>query len=229
VAAPANDRPDAVLFDVDGTLVDSNYQHVVAWARALQGVGVVVPAPALHRAIGMGGDQLVTAVAGDDVEREHGDAVRDAWTREFTALTDAVPPLPGAVDLLRACHERGLRVVLASSSSSDLLERFRAVLGADDAIDAVTTSDDVEASKPAGDLFGVAAEKVGAQRPVAVGDSPWDARAARAAGVPVVLVRSGGFCDDLLLAEAPGAALYDDAAALLAGLERSPLVRPVSR
>lgn len=229
MAASANHGPDAVLFDVDGTLVDSNYQHVVAWATAFHGVGVVVPAPLLHRAVGMGGDQLVAHVAGDDVEREHGDALREAWSAAFTALTGDVPPLPGAVELLRACHDRGLKVVLASSSTSDLLDRFRAVLDADDAIDAVTTSDDVEASKPAGDLLGVAAHEVGAQRPVAVGDSPWDARAARAAGVPVVLVRSGGFCDELLLGEAPGAALYDDAAALLADLEASPLVRPAGR
>ncbi len=84
-----------MLFDVDGTLVDSNYQHVVAWARALHGVGVVVPGPSLHRAVGMGGDQLVAAVAGDEVERRHGDAVRAAWKREFDALVDDVPAMPG--------------------------------------------------------------------------------------------------------------------------------------
>lgn len=226
MAASANDLPDAVLFDVDGTLVDSNYQHVVAWARAFEGVGVVVPAPRLHRAVGMGGDQLVAAVAGDDVEREHGDALRDAWKDEYLALLDRVPALPGAADLLRACHERGLRVVLASSSPGDLLERHSAIIGSsvvEAVVDAVTTADDVEASKPAGDLFAVAARKVGAARPVAVGDSPWDARSAHAAGVGVVLVRSGGFCDELLRAEAPDAPLYDDAADLLARLEGSPL------
>jgi beta-phosphoglucomutase-like phosphatase (HAD superfamily) len=226
VAASANDLPDAVLFDVDGTLVDSNYQHVVAWARAFEGVGVVVPAPRLHRAVGMGGDQLVAAVAGDDVEREHGDALRAAWKDEYLALLDRVPALPGAADLLRACHERGLKVVLASSSPGDLLERHSAIIGTslvEEVVDAVTTADDVEASKPAGDLFAVAARKVGAARPVAVGDSPWDARSAHAAGAGVVLVRSGGFCDELLSAEAPDAPLYDDAADLLAHLEGSPL------
>lgn len=218
--------PDAVLFDVDGTLVDSNYQHVVAWARAFEGVGLVVPAPRLHRAVGMGGDQLVAFVAGDDAEREHGDALREAWRTEYLALLDRVPALPGAADLLRACHERGLAVVLASSSPRDLLERHAAIIGTavvDAAVDAVTTADDVEASKPAGDLFGVAARKVGARRAVAVGDSPWDARSAHAAGAGVVLVRSGGFCDELLRAEAPDARLYDDAADLLARLEGSPL------
>lgn len=226
MVARSDRAPDAVLFDVDGTLVDSNYQHVVAWARAFEGVGLVVPAPRLHRAVGMGGDQLVAFVAGDDAEREHGDALREAWRTEYLALLDRVPALPGAADLLRACHERGLAVVLASSSPRDLLERHAAIIGTavvDAAVDAVTTADDVEASKPAGDLFSVAARKVGARRAVAVGDSPWDARSAHAAGAGVVLVRSGGFCDELLRAEAPDARLYDDAADLLARLEGSPL------
>ncbi|MBC3760576.1 HAD family hydrolase [Quadrisphaera oryzae] len=226
MVARSDRAPDAVLFDVDGTLVDSNYQHVVAWARAFEGVGLVVPAPRLHRAVGMGGDQLVAFVAGDDAEREHGDVLREAWRTEYLALLDRVPALPGAADLLRACHERGLAVVLASSSPRDLLERHAAIIGTavvDAAVDAVTTADDVEASKPAGDLFGVAARKVGARRAVAVGDSAWDARSAHAAGAGVVLVRSGGFCDELLRAEAPDARLYDDAADLLARLEGSPL------
>ncbi|PWJ51799.1 Beta-phosphoglucomutase, HAD superfamily [Quadrisphaera granulorum] len=223
----SNGRPDAVLLDVDGTLVDSNYQHVVAWARAFTGVGVDVPAARLHRAVGMGGDQLVGSVAGDDVERAHGDALREAWKREYLALLDRVPVLPGAADLLRACHDRGLAVVLASSSTSDLLERHTAIIGQDvveATVSAVTTADDVEASKPAGDLFAVAARKVGARRAVAVGDSPWDARSAHAAGMGVALVRSGGFCDDLLRAEAPEAPLYDDAADLVARLDASPLL-----
>lgn len=201
--------PDTVLLDVDGTLVDSNYHHVVAWRRAFTAHDVDVPAARIHQRVGMGGDRLVAAVAGDDVEERLGDALREAWEAAYDEMIDQVRPLPGAADLVRACADAGLTVVLASSGKAKHLDVARELLAVDDVIAGVTTNDDVDSSKPAGDIFGVAIEKVGGSRGVVVGDTPWDARAADAVGMPCVLLRTGGFCDEDLRREHPVVALLD--------------------
>jgi len=206
--------PDTVLLDVDGTLVDSNYHHVVAWRHAFALHGVDVPAARIHRAVGMGGDRLVAAVAGDDVERRAGDAVREAWEAGYDALLHQVRPLPGAADLVRACAGAGAQVVLASSGKTKHLDAARALLDVDDHLAGVTTSDDVDSSKPAGDIFAVALRSVGGRSGVVVGDTPWDARAADAVAMPCVLLRTGGFCDEDLRREHPVVALLDTPAAL---------------
>ncbi|MFP5335405.1 MAG: HAD family hydrolase [Actinomycetes bacterium] len=212
-------RPDTVLLDVDGTLVDSNYHHAVAWRAAFAGVGVEVPVARIHHAVGMGGDRLVAAVAGDDVEERHGDAVRDAWERGYDELLDQVRPLPGAADLVRACADAGLRVVLASSGKAKHLDAARRLLDVDEHVAGVTTSDDVDSSKPAGDIFAVALGTVDGRHGVVVGDTPWDARAAAAVSMSCVLLRTGGFCDEDLRREHPVVALLDTPADLVPRVE----------
>ncbi len=185
-------RPAAVL-DVDGTLVDTNYHHALAWYRAFRRHGVVLPVWWLHRHVGIGGDKFVAAVAGDDVEERLGDTVREEWEGLFDAVIDEVEPLAGAHELLVALKERGHAVVLASSSIEKHLERFLDLLDARDVADSWTTKDDVEASKPDPDLVEAALAKAGTREAVMVGDTPWDCIAAERAGIPTVAVITGGF------------------------------------
>jgi HAD superfamily hydrolase (TIGR01549 family) len=184
----------AVLLDLDGTLVDANYQHALAWFRALRRRGIVVPIWRIHRHIGMGGDQLVAAVAGDEAERRYGDELREAEHEEFLRMRDECEPLEGARELLDELHDRSAAVVLASSASQDDVEHFLRVLGADDLIDAWTTSDDVEKSKPHPDIVHAALEKApGRERAVMIGDSRWDVEAAANAGLQTICVLTGGW------------------------------------
>ena len=194
---------DTVLLDVDGTLVDSNYHHVVAWRLAFTRHGVDVPAARIHQAVGMGGDRLVGAVAGDDVEERCGDDVRQAWEAGYDAMIDQVRPLPGAADLVRAFAGTGVKVVLASSGKTKHLDAARRLLDVDEHLAGVTTNNDVETSKPAGDIFSTALAACGGTRGLVVGDTPWDAKAAAACGMPCVLLRTGGFCDADLRAQHP--------------------------
>jgi HAD superfamily hydrolase (TIGR01509 family) len=210
---------DTVLLDVDGTLVDSNYWHTIAWQLAFAGIGEPQSAWRLHDRIGMGGDRLVAAVAGDRVEQEHGDELRKAWKDRYDDLLDHVQPLPGAADLIRELKRRGLAVALASSGRPDHLEHARARLGVDDCLDAVTTGDDVDSSKPAGDIFALALERAGGDSALVVGDSPWDVEAGHKLPAPVITLRSGGFGESRLR-EAGASEVFDDPADLLAGLER---------
>jgi HAD superfamily hydrolase (TIGR01509 family) len=213
------------VLDVDGTLVDSNYQHALAWYRALRSLGETFPVWRIHRLIGMGGDQLVSALGGDEVERRIGDEARKRWVAEFDALIDEVAPLPGARDLLVAVKERGHRLVLASSGKPQHVDPFVDLLDARDLADAITSSQDAEASKPAPDLLQVALKKLGAPADagsVLVGDSVWDVEAAKKAGMPAIVVRSGGFGDDELR-EAGAVALYDTPGDLAAALDDTPL------
>ena len=153
--------PDTAIFDVDGTLVDTNYQHAVAWFRAFRSVDITVPVWRIHRAIGMGGDKLVAHVTDDQVEREHGDELRAAWEHEFAPLLDEVQPFEGAREVLAAVRERGFAVVLASSGKREHVEHYLSLIGGRSIVDGWTTSDDVEASKPEPDLVTVALEAVG--------------------------------------------------------------------
>ncbi|MFJ6649873.1 HAD family hydrolase [Streptomyces sp. NPDC091290] len=213
------------VVDVDGTLIDSNYHHALAWYRALRSVGEIWPVWQLHRLIGMGGDQLVTALGGEDLERRVGDRAREQQGREADALLDEMAPLPGARDLLLAIKERGHRLVLASSGKERHVDAFLDKLDARDIADDWTSSADVEASKPAPDLLHVALRKLGAPPDAAsvmVGDSVWDVEAAKRAGMPAIVVRSGGFGDDELR-DAGAIALYDTPRDLVKALDDTPL------
>jgi HAD superfamily hydrolase (TIGR01509 family) len=213
------------VLDIDGTLIDSNYHHALAWYRALRSVGEICPVWRLHRLIGMGGDQVVTAVGGEDLERRVGDRAREQQGREVDALLEEMAPLPGARDLLVAVKERGHRLVLASSAQQRHVEVFLDLLDARDIVDDWTTSADVESSKPAPDLLQVALKKLGAPPDapsVMVGDSVWDVEAAKRAGMPAIVVRSGGFGDDELR-KAGAVALYDTPGDLAKALDDTPL------
>ena len=201
-------RPvDTVVLDVDGTLVDSNYHHTLAWWHAFREHEYDVPAWRIHRAIGMGGDRLVTAVAGEAVERESGDRIREAWKEQYDAVLEQVPPLPGARELLRTLRDRGFRIALASSGIPRHTEHAVEVLRAQDAT--TTTSKDARESKPDPELLEVALDRVDADRAVMVGDSVWDVRSGHEAGIPVVGLRTGGF-GRAELEEAGADAVYDD-------------------
>ena len=162
----------------------------------------------VHRHIGMGGDQLVAAVAGDDVERRLGDELRDASREEFRTLRDECVPLEGARELVEELKRRGLRVVLASSSNHDDLDHFLDVLGVRELVDGWTTKDDVERSKPHPDIVHAALEQAGADDAVMVGDSRWDVEAAASAGLATVCVITGGWSRQELL-DCGAVAVYD--------------------
>jgi HAD superfamily hydrolase (TIGR01549 family) len=189
---------DTVVLDVDGTLVDTNYHHALAWYRALRSKDVTVPLWDLHRHIGMGGDQFVPAVAGDEVEQKHGDELREAWKKEFAPMLEEVQALPHARELLASVKDRGLRLVLASSGAPEHVDHYLDLLEARDIADAWTTSGDVEATKPAPDLVQVAVGKVDGARAVMIGDSTWDCVAAGKIDVPSYAVMTGGFSPEEL-------------------------------
>jgi HAD superfamily hydrolase (TIGR01509 family) len=213
------------VLDVDGTLVDSNYQHALAWYRALRSLGEIFPIWRIHRLIGMGGDQLVSALGGQELEDRVGEQGRKRQGEEVDKLIGEVAPLPGARDLLLGIKERGHRLVMASSGQPRHVDVALDLLGARDVADAWTSSEDAERTKPAPDLLQVALRKLGAPEDAAgvmVGDSTWDVEAARRAGMPAIAVRSGGFGDDELRA-AGAIGIYDTPADLLADLDGTPL------
>jgi HAD superfamily hydrolase (TIGR01509 family) len=212
-----------VLLDVDGTLVDTNYHHTLAWQRALRDHGVTVPAWTIHRHIGMGGDQLLPAVAGDEVERRVGDAVRATEGDRYAELIDEVQLLPGARDLMLALKERGHAVVLASSAKADEVDVYLDRLDARDVVDDWTTSADVEATKPEPDLVLAALEKAGeGAEAILIGDSVWDCRAAGRAGIRSIGVLTGGF-SEAELRDAGASSVYESAADLLVQIDGTPL------
>ncbi|MDX6555495.1 MAG: hypothetical protein QOD86_1690 [Miltoncostaeaceae bacterium] len=215
------ERPAAIL-DIDGTLVDTNYHHALAWFRAFRQHDIVLPIWIVHRHIGMGGDQIVTALAGERAERDLGDDVRAAEKALYLAMIDEVEPLAGARELVATLKDRGHVVVLASSAKADELEHYLDLLDVRDLADAWTSSADVEATKPAPDLVVTALEKVGAETGVMVGDTPWDCKAAEAAGVPTVAVMTGGFSGEELR-EAGAAAVLESVEELVARLDETPL------
>jgi HAD superfamily hydrolase (TIGR01509 family) len=212
----------AALFDVDGTLVDANYLHVVTWWEAFTQAGHVVPMAEIHRAIGMGSDHLLDKLLPPDRDKEADADIRAGHRALYATYRSRLRPLPGAADLLRACKARGLTVVLASSASGPEFEALRAALDAEDAIDEATFSGDVEASKPAPDLVQVALDKIGvpAGQAVFTGDAVWDVRACRKAGVPCIGLLSGGTSRDELNS-AGAAEVYPGPRDLLAALDDS--------
>jgi HAD superfamily hydrolase (TIGR01549 family) len=216
--------PDTAVIDVDGTLVDSNYQHALAWFRAFRRHGHTLPVWQLHRAIGMGGDKLVAAVAGDDVEARLGDELRAASTEEFTPMLGEITVLDGVRELLTELRRRGFRIVLASSGQKDHIEHYLELFGGRELADGWTTSADVEDTKPAPDLLEVAMAKVGGTSGVVIGDSVWDFEAAARIGAPGYAVRSGGFSVDELR-EAGARDVVDSPAELCARLDDTLLAR----
>jgi HAD superfamily hydrolase (TIGR01509 family) len=219
----ASREGSAVLFDVDGTLVDSNYLHVAAWLRAFDAVGHLVPAWRIHRAIGMDSSRLLDELLGPAAS-SLGDAAKDEHKRAYTETTHLLKPLPGARELIRVLVDRGVTVVLATSAPPDELQLLRSVLDVDELITAVTTADDVDTAKPEPDLIHVAVQRSGcpSDRVVLVGDALWDMQACTRAGIGSVGVLSGGNGEDDLRA-AGAEDIYDDAADLLAHLSGSRL------
>lgn len=223
MAPRPDDRLPAAIVDVDGTLVDSNHQHVLSWYCALRRFGVVQEARRLHRLVGMGGDQLVRAAAGEEVDRRHGDEIRAAEKALFEEMLDEVAAIPGSRELLLELRAGGERpVVLASSSPANQVDHYLDLLGARDLVDGWTTADDVDRTKPEPDLIEVALARAGGGPAVMVGDSIWDCEAARRAGLDAVAVLTGGFCRQDLEA-AGAAAVFDSLDELAGGLGETPL------
>ena len=215
--------PAAAILDLDGTLVDTNYHHALAWYRAFRAKGIVLPVWRIHRHIGMGGDQFVRAVAGDDVEERLGDELRDEHSSQFRPLRDECEPLEGAHDLVAALKDRGLVVVLASSSSVDDLEFFLDRLDVRQLVDGWTSKDDVERSKPHPDIVHAAMEKAEADEATMLGDSRWDIESAADAGVPTVTVNTGGWSEQELR-DHGAVAVYESLVQLRERLDETPFV-----
>ena len=213
--------PPAAILDVDGTLVDTNYHHALAWYRSFRDHGITVPLWRLHRHVGMGGDKFVTAVADEDVEARLGDALRDRWQELFDELLPEVSPLSGARELIEDLKRRNSTVVLASSSVKEHLEAFIDKLDVRELVDGWTMKDDVEASKPDPDLVNAGLDKAGTRDAVMVGDTPWDCEAARRAGIETVTVITGGFSEQELR-DAGAAAVYESIGELRDRLDETP-------
>jgi HAD superfamily hydrolase (TIGR01549 family) len=210
------------ILDIDGTLVDTNYQHTIAWYRALRAHDAHIPTWQIHRHIGMGGDKMVSALMGDEFEERHGDDVRAAEGERYMELIDEVEPFAGARGLIEDLKARGHIAVLASSAKPEEVEHYLDLLDARELADDWTHSGDVEETKPAPDLVQTALDKAGGGEAVMIGDTPWDIRAAAEAGVPTVAVLTGGF-SEAELRDAGAAAVFEDIAQLRSGLASTPL------
>jgi HAD superfamily hydrolase (TIGR01549 family) len=214
--------PPAAILDIDGTLVDTNFHHAIAWYRAFHQHEVVLPIWRIHRHIGMGGDQLVTALAGERVEDEQGDDIRAAEKVLYSELIGEVEPLEGARKLIEDLKERGHAVVLASSAKEDEVDHYLDLLDARELADGWTTSADVEATKPEPDLVQAAVEKAGGGEAVMVGDTTWDCEAAGRAGIQTVAVLTGGF-SEAELRDAGAVVVYHSIEELRESLDETPL------
>jgi HAD superfamily hydrolase (TIGR01509 family) len=215
--------PGAVLFDIDGTLVDSNYLHVNAWMHALRAVGHPRDAWRVHRGQGMGSSELLATLLGDAAEQV-GPQAKQQHSQHYQQTSELLRVFDGARELVVAVAQRGVKVVLATSAAPDELELLRSILDLEDAVAEITAADDVEAAKPAPDLVDVALQRAGvtADRAVFVGDTVWDVQACGKAGVACVGVLSGGI-SATELTEAGAVAVYDDCQVLLRDLDASPL------
>ncbi|MEU4272876.1 HAD family hydrolase [Streptomyces sp. NPDC026092] len=213
----------AALFDVDGTLADTNHLHVTAWWEALRQAGHHVSTHAIHRAVGLPGEDLLGHLLGED--RDHGDDDRLSTAHDtlYATYFDRLAALPGAAPLLRELAGAGWKIVLVTSAKDRELTALRQAIDADDAITDTATSDDVETGKPAAEPVRHALElvHVPAERAVFVGDTVWDMKAATRAGVTCVGLLCGGI-PRADLREAGAAAVYSDPADLLAHLDTSP-------
>ncbi len=216
--------PPAILFDVDGTLVDTNYLHTLAWWRAFGDAGHRVPMVRVHRLIGMGSSRLVTEILGHP-----DDELADAHRRHYQRLKGEITPLPGGRELLEAVSDRGVTVVLATSAEQHDVDDLLRALQVVDRIDHVIHSADVERAKPDGDIFAAALDAAGCppEKALVLGDTVWDVVAAQQVGVVSVAVETGGNCAaDLEAAGAVG--IYRDPAHLLDELDKDPLRRLIA-
>ncbi len=213
----------AALFDIDGTLVDSNYLHIDAWARAFARLDLAVDSARIHRAIGMDSSKLLEALLGSDAEH-YGQGAKELHARFYAEAAPLLRPFEGARELLRELKARGMTIVLATSAPEEELDKLRAALEIEDAIAAVTSADEVAVAKPEPDIVRVALEKAGVPAPDAVfiGDTVWDVQASQRAGVACIALLSGGISAGELN-EAGALAVFEDAAALLDRLDESPL------
>lgn len=214
--------PPAAILDVDGTLLDTNYQHTLAWYEAFRQHGVQLPVWRVHRHIGMGGDQLVVALTDDAFEAAHGDEVRAAERALYLAAMRTVSPLQGANDLLDTLRRRGHRVVLASSAKAQEIDHYLDLLDARPRIDGWTTAADVERTKPHPDLVCAAMAKLETEDAVMIGDSPYDVEAARRASIPTIAVLTGGF-SEAELRDAGAACVFESIVELAGALDQTPL------
>jgi HAD superfamily hydrolase (TIGR01509 family) len=187
-----------VILDIDGTLVDTNYQHAIAWYQAFRQHDVHLPVWRIHRHIGMGGDQLVRALAGEEVDADVGDDIRAAESALYLAMIETTEPLEGARELIVDLREQGRQVMLASSAKAKEVDHYLDLLDARELVDGWTTSADVEKTKPEPDLVLAALDKLGTREAVMVGDTPWDVEAARGAGIETITVLTGGFSEQEL-------------------------------
>ncbi len=212
------------ILDIDGTLVDTNYQHALAWYRAFREHGIMLALWRIHRHIGMGGDQVVESLTDEETEREKGDDIRASEKERYMELINEVATMAGARDLIQVLKDRGHTVILASSAKDDEVDHYLDLLDARDLADDWTTSADVEETKPAPDLVS-AALKRGDAKPedaVMVGDTPWDVRAAKKVGVGTIAVLTGGFAIEEL--EDSGAvAVFETIGDLCESLDDTPL------
>jgi HAD superfamily hydrolase (TIGR01509 family) len=220
----SRDTSTVAILDVDGTLVDTNYHHTIAWFRAFRRHGIVLPLWRIHRHIGMGGDQLVAALTDERTDRERGDDIRASESELYFELIDEVQPMEGSRELIEDLRGRGHMVVLASSAKKEEIDHYLDLLDGRNVANAWTTSADVKSTKPAPDLVHAALDSVGgsADDAVMVGDTPWDVRAAGEAGVPTLTVLTGGFAIEEL--EQSGAErVFQSVAELRQRLEETPL------
>jgi len=218
-----------VLFDVDGTLVDTNFLHSVCWAEALRQQGHLVTAADVHHAIGMGSDRLLDYVLGDDHDHDGDAEIVAAHKTLYKQWWGRLVPMPGAAALLRGCAERGLAVVFASSASEEELEALRSTLDVEDALTSATSKGDANTSKPAPDILAAALDRADLQPAdvIFVGDAVWDGEAAQKAGLRFLGLTCGGTPGEDL--ESSGAAeVWEDPAKLLANLDRSIIGRLLS-
>jgi HAD superfamily hydrolase (TIGR01509 family) len=203
------------ILDIDGTLVDTNYQHALAWYRAFRKHGLVLPIWRIHRHIGMGGDQLLPALSDEDFEREHGEDVREEEKGLYMEMIGEVEPMRDARKLIEQIKRRGHTAVLASSAKDEEVEHYLDLLDARSLADGWTSSADVQSTKPEPDLVHAALEKAGAdaEDAVMIGDTPFDVEAAKRAGVPTIAVLTGGF-SEAELREAGAVEVFESVAEL---------------
>jgi HAD superfamily hydrolase (TIGR01549 family) len=214
--------PPAAILDIDGTLVDTNYHHAVAWYRAFRQQSIALPIWRIHRHMGMGGDNLVQALTSEAFDEEYGDEVRAAEKVLYMELIEECAPMQGARELIEELKRRGNHVVLASSAKAAEVDYYLDLLDARELADDWTTSADVENTKPAPDLVKAALAKAGGGKGVMVGDTTWDIEAAKGAKVDTIAVMTGGFAEAELL-DAGAACVFESIADLREQIDDTPL------
>jgi HAD superfamily hydrolase (TIGR01549 family) len=213
----------AAILDVDGTLVDTNYHHAIAWYRAFRMSGVTPEIWRIHRHIGMGGDQLVSAIGGEDVEERLGDDIREAEGQLYMDMIEEVRPFDGARELIAELGDLAGSVILASSAKEKEVDHYLDLLDARDLATDWTTSADVESTKPDPDLVKAAMDKANTDQALMIGDTVWDCEAAGRAGIPTVAVKTGGFAESELR-DAGAVGVYTAVADLRAALDELPVI-----